>query len=74
MEIRWKFCGKDTGSGTDLWRVSEEVRAGKTPEHVMFDLEVCSSRSSGHCNTMGTASTMASMAEALGITLPCKNI
>jgi L-arabonate dehydrase len=65
-----KFRGRDIGSGTDVWRYSEEVKAG-TMSHAEFrEAESCMSRSAGHCMTMGTASTMACMVEALGLGLP----
>ena len=64
------FHGRVLGSGTDVWRLSEEVRAGTLPEHEFLDAEAANSRSAGHCNTMGTASSMASLVEALGIALP----
>ncbi|MFQ5985127.1 MAG: L-arabinonate dehydratase [Alphaproteobacteria bacterium] len=65
-----KFQGHDLGSGTDVWRLSEDVRAGKLSTAEFMEAEAAMSRSSGHCMTMGTASTMASMVEALGMTLP----
>jgi dihydroxy-acid dehydratase len=65
-----KFQGRDIGSGTDVWRLSEEVRAGRMSEAEFRSAESCMSRSDGHCMTMGTASTMACMAEALGMQLP----
>jgi L-arabonate dehydrase len=65
-----KWRGKDLGSGTGVWQMSEMVRAGKLSRDDFFDAESCMSRSHGHCNTMGTASTMASMVEALGVGLP----
>ncbi len=65
-----RFHGRVLGSGTDVWRLSEEVRAGTLPLHEFLDAEAANSRSVGHCNTMGTASTMATMVEALGIALP----
>jgi L-arabonate dehydrase len=65
-----KFHGKDLGSGTGLWQMSEKVRSGEMKEQEFFDAESCMHRSKGHCMTMGTASTMASMVEALGISLP----
>jgi len=68
--LNGKFQGKDIGSGTDLWRFSEEVKAGKMSQQDFMEAESCMSRSAGHCMTMGTASTMASMAESLGMTLP----
>ncbi|MFQ5973918.1 MAG: dihydroxy-acid dehydratase, partial [Alphaproteobacteria bacterium] len=60
----------DIGSGTHVWKFSEDVRAGKMSLADFMDAEACMSRSAGHCMTMGTASTMASMMEALGIGLP----
>jgi len=68
--LNGKFRGKDIGSGTSLWQLSEAVRAGDIPVTDMLEAEAAMSRSWGHCMTMGTASTMASMAEALGIALP----
>ncbi len=68
--LNGKFQGRDIGSGTDLWRFSEDVKAGKMSQLQFLEAESCMSRSAGHCMTMGTASTMASMAESLGMTLP----
>ena len=65
-----KWRGQDIGSGTDVWSMSEEVRAGKITLEEFHEAESCMHRSHGHCMTMGTASTMASMVEALGIGLP----
>jgi len=65
-----KFRGKDIGSGTSVWEFSEEVRAGRMSTDEFMQAEACMSRSAGHCMTMGTASTMACMSEALGMTLP----
>ncbi len=64
------FRGRPLGCGTDVWRLSEEVRAGTLSEESFLRSESSMIRSKGHCNTMGTASTMAVMAEALGTTLP----
>jgi dihydroxy-acid dehydratase len=64
------FRGVPLGCGTDVWRLSEEVRAGTLSEQDFLASESAMIRSKGHCNTMGTASTMACMAEALGMTLP----
>ncbi|MCX4459662.1 dihydroxy-acid dehydratase [Streptomyces sp. NBC_01340] len=64
------FRGKPLGCGTDVWRLSEEVRAGTLSEEAFLKSESSMIRSRGHCNTMGTASTMACVAEALGTTLP----
>ena len=68
--LNGKFRGADIGSGTDVWRFSEEVRGGMMSVKEFMQAESCMSRSSGTCNVMGTASTMASMAESLGLTLP----
>jgi dihydroxy-acid dehydratase len=64
------FRGAPLGCGTDVWRLSEEVRAGTLSEAAFMDSESSMIRSRGHCNTMGTASTMGLLAEALGTTLP----
>jgi dihydroxy-acid dehydratase len=64
------FRGAPLGCGTDVWRLSEEVRAGTLSEAAFLDSESSMIRSRGHCNTMGTASTMGVVAEALGTTLP----
>ena len=64
------FRGVALGCGTDVWRLSEEVRAGELSEADFVASESSMIRSRGHCNTMGTASTMAFVAEALGMTLP----
>jgi dihydroxy-acid dehydratase len=64
------FRGVPLGCGTDVWRLSEEVRAGTLSEESFLDSESSMIRSRGHCNTMGTASTMGLLAEALGTTLP----
>ncbi|WP_455430724.1 dihydroxy-acid dehydratase [Phytohabitans flavus] len=64
------FRGTPLGCGTDVWRLSEEVRAGTLSQEAFMRSESAMIRSRGHCNTMGTASAMASMAEALGMTLP----
>ena len=58
------------GCGTDVWRLSEEVRAGTLSREEFLSSESAMIRSKGHCNTMGTASTMACVTEALGMTLP----
>jgi L-arabonate dehydrase len=68
--LNGKFRGKDIGSGTDVWRFAEEVKAGAMSLADFMDAEACMSRSAGHCMVMGTASTMNSMAEALGMSLP----
>ena len=64
-----KWRGQELGSGTGVWSMSEQVRAGKLKLQEFFEAESCMHRSHGHCMTMGTASTMASMVEALGIGL-----
>lgn len=63
------FRGERVGSGTALWQMSEDIKAGKMSQDDFLEAEQAMSRSSGTCNTMGTASTMASMAEALGMAL-----
>ena len=63
------FRGERVGSGTALWQMSEDIKAGKMTQEDFLEAEQAMSRSSGTCNTMGTASTMASMAEALGMAL-----
>ena len=68
--LNGKFRGQDIGSGTDVWRFAEEVKAGEMSLADFMDAEACMSRSAGHCMVMGTASTMNSMAEALGMSLP----
>jgi dihydroxy-acid dehydratase len=64
------FKGKPLGCGTDVWKFSEELRAGKMSEEDFLKSEQSMIRSRGHCNTMGTASTMGCVAEALGMTIP----
>jgi L-arabonate dehydrase len=68
--LNGKYRGKEIGSGTDVWRFSEELKAGTVTQTEFSEAEACMSRSAGSCMTMGTASTMASMVEALGIALP----
>ena len=63
------FRGERIGSGTHLWKFSEAVKAGEMTQAEFLEAEASMSRSTGTCNTMGTASTMASMAEALGMAL-----
>jgi len=65
-----KYQGTDVGSGTAVWRWEEDLLAGRMTEQECAFAEGCMARSNGHCMTMGTASTMASMAEALGMQLP----
>src|SRR6478609_7391293 len=64
------FRGEALGCGTDVWRLSEEARAGTISNAQFMSSEQSMIRSKGHCNTMGTASTMAVVAEALGMTIP----
>lgn len=64
------FRGEALGCGTDVWRLSEEVRAGTLSEAAFLKSESSMIRSKGHCNTMGTASSMALVAEALGVVVP----
>jgi dihydroxy-acid dehydratase len=64
------FQGEALGCGTDVWRLSEEVRAGTLAQQQFLESEQATIRSHGHCNTMGTASTMALVAEALGTVIP----
>jgi L-arabonate dehydrase len=68
--LNGKFRGKDIGSGTATWQFSEGMKAGSVSREDLAEAESCMSRSAGHCMTMGTASTMATMVEALGLTLP----
>lgn len=68
--LNGKYKGEDIGSGTSVWKLSDELRAGKITEEEFFYAESCMSRSRGHCMTMGTASTMACMVEGLGMSLP----
>jgi L-arabonate dehydrase len=65
-----KYRGTDIGSGTNTWSMSEDLRAGKITLEEFHEAESCMHRSHGHCMTMGTASTMASMMEALGVGMP----
>jgi L-arabonate dehydrase len=68
--LNGKFRGRDIGSGTTTWQLSEGLKAGTVTREDLAEAESCMSRSAGHCMTMGTASTMATMVEALGLTLP----
>ncbi|MDO8778518.1 MAG: IlvD/Edd family dehydratase [Burkholderiaceae bacterium] len=68
--LNGKHKGRDIGSGTAVWQLSEQVKAGTITLHEFMSAESGMSRSAGTCNTMGTASTMACMAESLGVTLP----
>ncbi|MCB1446458.1 MAG: dihydroxy-acid dehydratase, partial [Rhizobiaceae bacterium] len=68
--LNGKWKGKDIGSGTDVWKFSEDVRAGKMSLSEFMAAESGMSRSPGVCMTMGTATTMASIVEAMGLSLP----
>jgi dihydroxy-acid dehydratase len=68
--LRGTFRGASIGSGTDLWRYSEKVKSGQMSAADFAAAESGMNRSPGSCNTMGTASTMACMVEALGVALP----
>jgi L-arabonate dehydrase len=73
--LRGMWRGREIGSGTDIRRFWDEFRAGRMSEEEWCEVESCVSRSAGHCTVMGTASTMACLAEALGMTLPgCADI
>ncbi len=65
-----KFHGRDIGSGTGVWQMSDQVSKGEMTVEEFHEAESCMHRSKGHCMTMGTASTMANMVEALGMSLP----
>lgn len=64
------YDGELAGSGTAIWRSRRKLAAGEINEQEFFDIAVASAPSAGHCNTMGTASTMNAMAEVLGLSLP----
>jgi dihydroxy-acid dehydratase len=64
------FRGRELGAGADLWHYADELRAGRMTQAEFDELEEASGASVGHCNEMGTASTMASIVEALGMSLP----
>jgi dihydroxy-acid dehydratase len=68
--LNGKYRGTDVGSGTHVWKFEEELKAGRMTQEECFFAEGCMARSNGHCMTMGTASTMACVAEALGMQLP----
>src|SRR3990172_7259472 len=68
--LRGTWRTEQLGSGTDARRLWAEHRAERLSDEELCEVEACLSRSAGHCMVMGTASTMASMAEALGMTLP----
>jgi len=64
------YKGERIGSGTFLWKIKDKVKTEGYTQEDLIEAEICSARSAGHCMTMGTASTMACMAESLGLTLP----
>src|SRR5258707_6744499 len=64
------YRGERIGSGTNTWSLSEQLRANQITQEEFHEAESCMHRSHGHCMTMGTASTMASMIEALGVGMP----
>jgi len=68
--LRGNWNGRVLGSGTDTWKYAAELKAGKITNMEWKSIETGIARSAGHCMTMGTASTMTSAAEALGLTLP----
>ena len=68
--LNGRYQGELIGSGTHVWKFSEAVKAGKMTTEEFMDAEAAMSRSPGHCMTMGTASTMACMVEALGMGMP----
>ncbi|WP_331772338.1 dihydroxy-acid dehydratase (plasmid) [Embleya sp. NBC_00888] len=68
--LNGSFRGRAVGSGTDIWRMTEDLRAGRISRADFEEFEGSLNRSAGHCMTMGTASTMACLAEALGMQLP----
>src|ERR1051326_5679522 len=72
--LRGMWRGNEIGSGTDTRKAWNDKRAGVLSDEQWCEIEGCVSRSAGHCMVMGTASTMTSLAEALGMTLPgCAN-
>lgn len=68
--LNGKFRGGEIGSGSFNWVIKEKVKAEDFDADDLLEAEICAARSQGHCNTMGTASTMATMSEVLGLTLP----
>ncbi|KAM9861777.1 dihydroxy-acid dehydratase [Leucobacter sp. BZR 635] len=68
--LNGRFRGRSVGSGTDIWRMTEALRAGEVTQEEFTEFESGLNRSAGHCMTMGTASSMASLTEALGMQLP----
>lgn len=68
--LNGRFRGEQIGSGSYTWLIKEQQKKGILSDADILEAEACAARSNGHCNTMGTASTMATMVEALGLTLP----
>ncbi|MBO8200809.1 dihydroxy-acid dehydratase [Streptomyces smyrnaeus] len=68
--LNGKYRGEEVGSGTHVWKFEEDLKTSRMTQEECFFAEGCMARSAGHCMTMGTASTMACMAEALGMQLP----
>ena len=68
--LNGRFKGRTLGSGTSIWQMRDDYNAGRMDKDEFHESEACTHRSHGHCMTMGTASTMASMVEALGIGMP----
>ena len=68
--LNGKFRGGEIGSGSFTWMIKERTQTGELTKEEVYEAEACAARSQGHCNTMGTASTMATMVEALGLTMP----
>jgi L-arabonate dehydrase len=68
--LKGMWQNREIGSGSDVWHFWDEVRAGRMTEEDFCEIESCISRSAGHCMVMGTASTMTSLAEAMGMALP----
>ena len=64
------FRGRELGAGTDLWHYADELRAGRMSQEAFAELEAAATPSFGHCNELGTASTMTALVEALGMCLP----
>lgn len=68
--LNGKFQGGEIGSGSFNWTIKEKRKSKEFSDEDFLEAEICAARSNGHCNTMGTASTMATMVEVLGLTLP----
>lgn len=68
--LNGRFRGRAVGSGTDIWRMMDGLSAGSVSRTDFVEFESCLNRSAGHCMTMGTASTMAILVEAMGLQLP----